>query len=106
MPPSICWPYCANGPENSPTIPTFTTFCARETLAIASSAPPASNLPTHVSNFIAPPPTRPSTAWIGLAFWPDTYLFLHPSSFPVHLREHLLGPVHRRVRRRNARVNR
>src|SRR6266478_9791141 len=28
MPPSICWPFCANGPENSPTIPTFTTFCA------------------------------------------------------------------------------
>ena len=28
MPPSICCPYCAKGPENSATRPSFTTPCA------------------------------------------------------------------------------
>src|SRR5665213_2813433 len=28
MPPIICWPYSANGPENSPTSPSLTVPCA------------------------------------------------------------------------------
>jgi hypothetical protein len=40
IPPSICWPYCANGPENSPTMPSFTTFCADAMPANVSRAAP------------------------------------------------------------------
>ncbi len=53
IPPRICWPYCANGPENSPTMPSLTTFCAGEAPASASNTVAASSFPTKVPNFIA-----------------------------------------------------
>ena len=37
IPASICWPYAANGPENSAITPTFTGACA----CAATARPPA-----------------------------------------------------------------
>src|SRR5215472_9144761 len=105
MPLSICCPYSANGPENDDTNPSLITFCADAAPAIAASARTPNRFLVHFPESMMSSKKRRSMGrirdWAG-----PVLVTCVPLSFPFHLREYFLGHMERRIRRRNAAVDR
>ena len=55
IPPSICAPYSANGPENGATMPSLTTFCAVARVGAAARAKPSRASLKRYPDFIRSP---------------------------------------------------